>query len=99
MATVAPKSTGTAEHEPATGGWLDAWREVRSAVARMFFDVQGRLDIRELWSDGLTHRFRLNWWRYDQGMREQRIWRSAFVTVMETDNGPEVREETVRLAA
>lgn len=78
---------------------LDVWSDLRSAIAQRYLETPGRLDIRRLWSDGLTHYFRVNWWKLRENLFERYICRSAFVIVEETEEGLTVSENAARVAA
>ena len=93
-----------AEHEGASDraeymNWESAGlRQMRTAIAAVFFEDPRQLDIRHLWVRGGSNFFRVNWWSSAiAGTR--RIVRSAFVAVEACDGDWRVRELTARRVA
>ena len=77
--------------------FFDELVDVRGAIAAKFFELSGRMDIRELWSRDGMHYFRVNWWKFRSDCSEQCISRSAFVTVVENENGLAVSDLDVEV--
>ena len=71
---------------------------VEQLIAANYPYASGELQVRRLWSKGLTHFCRVNWWRRSQ-FSAHRITTSAFVAIEETPAGLQFRELTVKHAA
>lgn len=73
-------------------------REMRAAIAALFFELPQRLDIRHLWTQGRLDYFRVNWWS-TPATGARRIVRSAFVRVETLRDGWRIQAFPERAAA
>jgi hypothetical protein len=73
-------------------------QQCRRAIASAFYENEGRLDIRHLWTKGDVSMFRVNWWTNTHA-GAPRIYRSAFVAVEKTLEGLVLEDRTCRSAA
>ncbi len=64
----------------------------KDAIADFLFELTRWLDIRPLWRRGETRFFRVNFWKSDVEVGEERIARSIFLAVEDTHDGLCVRE-------
>jgi hypothetical protein len=76
----------------------DYVEDLHEVVAREYAGVAGRMEIKPLWSRDNVHYVRVNWWLPDPVMGN-RVSRSAFVAVEQTDDGLAVRDAELSLAA
>ncbi|MFO0839813.1 MAG: hypothetical protein U1D55_14980 [Phycisphaerae bacterium] len=75
---------------------VEEWKDL---VAAYLYELPERLDIRILWSRDGTHFCRVNVWHESVSPGGNRIYRSSFVALDETPDGPRVRDLTRRRAA
>lgn len=75
---------------------IDEWKDL---IAAYLYEIPERLDVRLLWSEGGSAFCRVNVWHQDLTSGANRIYRSMFVALDDTPDGPRVRDLTGRRAA